>query len=290
MADRIGTVAGLWRYPVKSMGGERVDAAEAGQRGIAGDRGWAVVDVETGKVASAKRPKRWVGLLECAAAYVDEPDPDGGAATIRITLPGGRTIRSDDPDRDRLLSEAIGRSVVLSHTVPEDAAYELSVRDAEGLQAAEPERLTESQVGLVAPPGTFFDTSTLHVLTTSSLDRLAAAHPDGRWDVRRFRPNVLVELDAAPADGFVEAAWVGRTLALGERAKTAVLAEMPRCVMTTVPQGDLPHDPAILRTLAEENKREIEGHGVYACVGVLSNVTAPGTVAVGDPVALGAPL
>ena len=288
MGEQIGTVAELWRYPVKSMGGEQLQTAAAGERGLAGDRGWAICDTETGKIASAKRPKLWLSLLECAAAYVDEPAPDGPAATVQITLPDGAQVRSDDPDRDRLLSEALGRPVTLLNSAPEGASYELRELDAKGLEAEEPERLAESQVGLFAP-GTFFDTSSLHVVADGSLQRLAQAHPDGVWDRRRFRPNVVVSLDA-PADGFVENAWVGHTLHIGDAAQAAALAPMPRCVMTTLPQGDLPRDPLILRTLAQENRVDMPGIGTYACVGVLANFTAPGSVSTGDSVALGAPL
>jgi MOSC domain-containing protein len=283
----IGSVTGLWRYPVKSMQGERLQSASAGLRGLAGDRGWAVIDVETGKVASAKRPKLWLTLLDCAAAYAREPEADGGAGTVRITLPDGREVSSDDPDRDRLLSEALGRSVTMECRAAEGASYDLSVRDAQGLEAADPDQLTDSRVAMYAPPGTFFDTSTLHVLTTNTLGALAEAHPEGRWDSRRFRPNVLVELDEAPASGFAESEWVGRSLELGDRTRADVLAQMPRCVMTTVPQRELPRDPLILRTLAEQNRVEIPGYGVYACVGVLANISAEGTLSEGDPVALG---
>jgi uncharacterized protein YcbX len=290
MADRLGSVAGLWRYPVKSMQGEPVDPAAATERGLAGDRRWAVVDGETGKVVSAKRPKLWLTMLECAAAYVEEPKADGGAAPVAITLPDGRMVRSDDPDRDRLLSEALGRAVTLESFAAEGATFDLRAADADGLEVPEPERLTESPVGMFSPPGTFFDTSTLHVLTTATLDTLAAAHPEGRWDRRRFRPNVVVALDEAPAGGFAENAWVGRSLELGADACASVMAPMPRCVMTTLPQGDLPRDPLILRTMAEHNRQEIPGAGVYACAGALASISAEGMLAVGDPVSLGAPL
>jgi uncharacterized protein YcbX len=290
VADRIGSMEALWRYPVKSMGGEGLDRASAGERGLAGDRAWAIVDTETGKVASAKRPKLWGPMLEWSAAYVEEPEADGAPAPLRITLPDGREVLSEDPDRDRLLSEALGRPVTLQSSAPEGATYDLRALDAEGLEAAEPERLTESGVGLFAPPGTFFDTGTLHVIATASLERLGQAHPDGAWDTRRFRPNVLVSLDEQPPDGFAEADWVGRYLELGDGTQAAVLAQMPRCVMTTLPQGDLPRDPLIMRTLAEQNKIEMEGFGTYACVGVLANVSAPGDLAVGDPVGLGGAL
>lgn len=287
MGERIGTVAELWRYPVKSMQGEALDPATAGERGLAGDRGWAVVDAETGKVASAKRPKLWLTLLECAAEYVDEPGTDGAAATVRITVPDGRAVTTDDPDRDAILSEGLGRAVTMSSSAPEGATYDLRAQDADGLDVPEPEKLTESGVGLFAPPGTFFDTATMHVIPSSSMRTLAEAHPDGQWDRRRFRPNVVVDLDDPPEGEFAENGWVGRSLGLGDETQVAVLAPMPRCVMTTVPQGDLPRDPLILRTLAEQNRVELEGYGTYACVGVLANVSAPGRVAVGDEVALG---
>ncbi len=286
MADRVGSVAELWRYPVKSMQGERVDATVAGERGLSGDRGWAVVDAETGHVVSAKRPKLWLTMLECAAAYAEEPQGDGPAAPVRIALPDGREVHSDDPDRDRLLSDALGRPVTLESRMPEDATYELRAADAEGLDVPEPDRLTESRVGVVAPPGTFFDTSTLHVLATETLEALAGMHPDGRWDMRRFRPNVLVTLDEPPAEGFAENAWVGHSLGLGDETEAVVLAPMPRCVMTTLPQGELPRDPLILRTLAERNRQELGEHGNFACVGAMVNVSVPGRVAAGDEVSV----
>jgi MOSC domain-containing protein len=289
MDEPMGRVAGLRRYPVKSMQGETLDSCPMGERGLAGDRGWAVIDVETGRVVSAKRPKMWGAMLECAAAYVTEPGAEGEPAPVRITLPGGRELLSDDPDRDRRLSEALGRSVTLQGVAPEGATYELSVGDLHGLEAAEPDRMTEAPVALFAPPGTFFDAGTLHLLTTATLERFAALHADGQWDVRRFRPNVVVVLDEAPTEGFPENGWVGRSLQLGE-AQAAVLAPMPRCVMTTLPQGDLKRDPLILRTIAEHNRRTLEGYGDYACAGVLANVSVPGAVAVGDPVSRGAPL
>jgi uncharacterized protein YcbX len=263
------------------MGGERLQSVAGGSLGLAGDRGWAIVDAETGKVASAKNPKLWLSLLECSAAYESEPPADGPKPPVRVTLPGGRAVSSDDPDCDRQLSEGIGRQVTLASTPPPDAAYELSEQDAHGLTAENPDALTETGVGLVSPPGTFFDTSTLHVLTSQTLAHLASFHPDGEWDIRRFRPNVVIDLEDDTAAGFAENEWVGSTLTLGA-LQALVLAPMPRCVMTTLPQGDLPRDPLILRTLAERNRVDLEGHGSYACVGALTNVTQPGEIAVGD--------
>jgi uncharacterized protein YcbX len=288
--ERIGSVAELWRYPVKSMRGEQVGGAMAGLRGLAGDRHWAVIDSETGRVASAKRPKLWLTMLQCTAAYVSEPAADGEAAPVQVTVPDGHEVLSDDPDCDRLLSEALGRPVTLQSSAPEGATYELAKRDAEGLEAADPDRLTESPIAMFAPQGTFFDTSTLHIIASSSLDTLARAHPAGQWEQSRFRPNVVVALDDASDEGFAENGWIGQSLGLGADTQVAVLGPMPRCVMTTVPQGDLPRDPRILRTIAEQNRQEIADYGSYACVGVMANVLAPGTLALEDAVSLSAAL
>jgi uncharacterized protein YcbX len=270
----VGTVAGLWRHPVKSMRGERLDAARVGERGLAGDRAWAVADAETGLVASAKRPKRWGPLLDWTAAYAEEPEPDGGPAPVRISLPGGSDVHSDDPDRDRILSAALGRPVTLLSAAPAEAAYEVEEGGA----------VVESRLGTLAPAGTFFDASPLHLITSATLGRMARAHPGGRWDARRFRPNVLVDV----ADGGTEDAWAGRAVRLGPDVGIAVLAPMARCVMTTLAQADLPHDPAILRTLARENRRDVMGRGGLACAGVMASVSAGGSVKVGDAVAVGA--
>src|SRR3954454_1074012 len=221
------TITELWRYPIKSMRGEQLDATVAGERGLAGDRAWVIVDTETGKIASAKRPKLWLEMLQCTASYVEEPQADASPPAVRITRADGREVTSDDPDRDNLLSEIIGRPVTLTHVKPEGATYELRELDANGLTASEPEAITESPVGMFAPPGTFFDTSPLHVLSTATVEHFESQHPDGDWDIRRFRPNVVVDL--APQEGGVlaEAGWIGHSLHLGASAQAAVLAQMP---------------------------------------------------------------
>jgi uncharacterized protein YcbX len=109
------------------------------------------------------------------------------------------------------------------------------------------------------PPGTFFDCATVHLLTAATLDRLGGLYPQGRFEARRFRPNVVV---ATPdADGFVENDWIGRTLAIGDEVRLRVTAPCARCVMTTLAQGDLPKDPGILRTAAQHTQAHV---GVYA--------------------------
>ena len=287
----------LWRFPVKSMLGERRDELEVSDRGVVGDRSYALLDRSDGKVVSAKNPRKWRRVLELSAAFVDEPTAAGDVPPVTITFPDGATVRSDGAadEVDAALSRFLGRDVYLAAAPPATVTMEETWPDVEGLA---PEAFIESTrietdvpeevvsditMGMAAPPGTFFDLATLHALTTSTLAALRAAHPDGTFDVRRYRPNVLV---STTDGGYVENGWVGRTVALGE-AGVAMAVMMPtmRCIMTTMAQSELPADPSLLRTIAAENRLEIGG-GRWACAGVYGNVAGTGRVAVGDPVTL----
>jgi uncharacterized protein YcbX len=280
----VATVTAIWRYPVKSMIGEELDASAVTEQGLLGDRAYALVDAETGKVASAKNPKRWPNLFECHAALTEPPETAGELPPVRITLPDGATVTSDDSDVDGVLSDVVGRRVTLERTAPTEAVFEEYWPDMEGLSPeGHRNTVTDEPVGITAPPGTFFDNASISVLTTATLDRLGELYPEGRFDVRRFRMNLIVE---ANGDGFVENDWIGHTLAVGDGVSLSVTLADPRCVMTTLPQGDLPKDPGILRAAAQHNRVEIPGSGLYPCVGVYATVTAAGNVRRGDPVAL----
>jgi hypothetical protein len=270
----LGSVATLWRYPVKSMMGEELNATAISGRGVAGDRGYALVDRADGRVASAKNPKKWPRLFEFRAALADAP-------TVRITLPDGTEVRSDAPDVDRILSTALQREVTLARAGGAPAGEGTGAAraagtaeeywpDMEGLEHRD--TVTEFEL----PAGTFFDAAVIHVLTTATLDRLRALYPAGRFETRRFRPNVVVATPSGEA-AFTENAWVGRTLALGDAVRLSITGPCPRCVMTTLAQADLPKDPGILRTAAQHNQ---------ANVGVYASVTRGGTVRRGDAVRL----
>lgn len=259
-----GAVAALWRYPVKSMLGEELDASSVGERGLAGDRAYALIDRETGKVVSGKNPRRGAVLFECHAAFLEPPDP--GAAEpppARITLPGGSTVRTDDAGVDDTISRAINRPVWLR------------------ARATEKPVIDDEQIALLSPPGTFFDAAPVHVVTTASLAALAAASPARRFDARRFRPNVLVAVDAS---GFVENDWVETSLRVGVDVVCHLVMAVPRCVMTTLAQGDLPADKGILQTVTRENRIDVPGMGPNPCVGVYGVVTTGGEIRRGDPV------
>jgi len=266
-SSELGRVVAIWRYPVKSMMGEELNTTAVTSHGLLGDRAYALVDAETGKVASAKNPRRWPNLFDFRAAYVAAPD--SSPATVRITLPDGTPVTSDQSDVEARLSASVGRTVRLARSAPDGAAAEGYWPDHEWL----PDRDTVFEFPL--PPGTFFDGATVHLLTTATLDRLRALAPASRFEVPRFRPNLVIE-PAEGAAGFVENDWIGRTLAIGG-VELKIEGPCPRCVMTTLPQGSLPHDPAVLRTLVRENEGNV---GVYAAI------ARPGLLRRGDTVSV----
>ncbi len=251
----IGSVVSLWRYPVKSMMGEELTSAEVTKFGLLGDRAYAVLDVETGKVASAKNPKKWPNLFSFRAAYIESPRVGEEIPPIRITLPDGIMVRSDDADVDATLSRALGREVALSRSTAKPSLEEYWP-NIEGL--THKDAVTDEPI----PEGTFFDAAVVHVLSTTTIDVLRAAYPEGRFEVRRFRPNVVLQT-ASKREDFIENGWADGALAIGSQVCLNVTGPCPRCVMTTLPQGDLPQDLGILKTAVRHNKG---GVGAYASV------------------------
>jgi len=272
-----GTVAALRRYPVKSMLGEDVDAGEVTLTGLAGDRRLAVVSRTTGKIASAKLPRLWRDLLTLSAAATE--------GAVRITLPEGRTVWSSDADIDMVLSGLLGQPVALTATPPPGAALDRAVPEAvlrDGVDAPVPAELME--LGGGGPPGTFVDFAPLHLLTTSTLDRIAELSPSGRADLRRYRPNVVVR-SAGP--GFTENDWLERSLRIGDDLVLRVIARTPRCAVPTLAHGVLPRDPDALRVLARHNRIEpLDSLDPEPCAGVYAAVLRPGRIRIGDAVRL----
>ena len=266
----LGSVVSLWRYPVKSMMGEELNAAEVTDRGLLGDRAYALRDPSNGKVVSSKNPRKWAKLVDFRAAFAESPRAREKIPPVRITLPDGGLVTSEQRDLNKLLTDALGREVTLAATAPETPSLEEYWPDMEGL--AHRETVTDEAM----PAGTFFDLAVTHVLTTATIDRLRELYPQGRFEVRRFRPNIVVQPASAEKD-FLENAWVAHTLIIGDEVRLNVTGPCPRCVMTTIPQGDLPKDPGILRTAAQHNQVNV---GVYAAV------IRGGTIRRGDPVRL----
>ena len=251
----LGEVVALWRYPVKSMLGEALDAAEVTARGVLGDRAYAVVDPAEGRVGSVKIARKWGRLFECAATFVEEPRAGEKSPPVRITLPDGTTMASVEADVDRRLSAVFGREVRLASEPPPGLKIELTERGADPLDPNAPTRD-------VVLPNPFFDLAALHLVTTGTLEHLSSLYPQGRWEARRFRPNLLVRT-ADGERGFVENGWIGQTLAIGDEVRIKVISPTVRCAMPTLPQADLPPDPGILRTAAQHNQSNV---GAYAMV------------------------
>lgn len=281
----VGRVSAIHRYPLKSMLGEELETAAFGQGGVVGDRRYALVDDETGKVVSVKRPRRWGRMFELTAHTLDDGRP-------AVAFPDGDALAVGDPKLDIRLAEFFGRPVTVVDTPPPDAVFEeVWVRDLKG--GAEPYFGLESRIeegeemidggAFMGPAGNFFNFGAVHLVTSSSIAELTRHGPQSRFDAGRFRPNLVVDTDG---DGFVETAWQGRTLQVGD-VQLSVSITVPRCIMTTLPQGDLPADRDVLRTIAATNSIDVLQTGTtYPCVGVYADVMAHGEIRRGDPVSL----
>lgn len=274
-------VAQLWRYPVKSMIGGEVDAAQFVADGVVGDRTWAVRDEERGGIRGAKK----IGELMRFAA---RDDGDGG---VEITAPDGQLIRTTDADANERLSAALGHRVTLWPLQPADQLdhYRRGRPDSEdpivelrqvfGREADEPfpdfSIFPPVIMEFESPPGTYLDAFPVMVMSTSALRSLTEALPDSVIDVRRFRPTLVVDTGDEP--GHPEFSWVGRQVRIGE-VVLDVPAPCPRCVMVTREvTSDIPADRAVLRHIVRELDQNL---GVYA------NVVQPGTIRTGDTVEL----
>ena len=253
---KVGKTVSLWRYPVKSMLGEELNSSQITERGLIGDRVYALIDQETGKVASAKNPAKWGKLFDFRAAFLDSLQTADNIPPVRITLPDGSQIYSNQGEIDHTLSKVLGREVTLMKASLETPSYEEYWPDIEGI--AHREIVTDEAM----PPKTFFDVAVIHLLTTSTINRFRELYPEGRFEVRRFRPNIVIE-SRSEEKGLIENLWVGKKLTIGEEIVLRVIAPCTRCVMITLPQGDLPKDLGILRTVAKYNQVHA---GVYASV------------------------
>src|SRR6266581_1091610 len=266
----VGSVVSLWHYPVKSMMGEELNATEVTERGLLGDRAYALVDSFDGKAATAKNPRKWPRLFDFAATFVEPARPLAKLPPVRIALPDGTAVTSDQGDLNQILSKALDREVTFRAAPRGAVNADEYWPDMEGLDHR------DTVTDFTLPEGTFFDVAMVHLLTTATLDRLRELYPEGRFEVRRFRPNIVVQLGSGEK-GFVENDWIRCTVHVGDEVRLNITGPCPRCVMTTLSQGDLPKDPSILRTAAQHNHVNV---GVYAAVGRV------GTIRRGDPVRL----
>jgi uncharacterized protein YcbX len=280
----VGKVSEIWRFPVKSMGGSRLERADVGVGGIAGDRAWAMRDELRREVQWGKR---FPVLMRCQARYLEEPG-SGGVTPVAITFPDGETLTSLDAGIHDKLSALTGIEARLWPLQPaaDVEFYKRFPQDPEAFMAEVFQRedgeplpdlsvLPEVLIEHVAVPGTFFDNEAVNVMTTASLAHLRARHPQAAWDVRRFRPNFLVETTAGLA-GLVESGWGGRCLRIGE-VELELTVPTPRCGMTVQPVDELPFDKTVLRAIVSDAAQ---------CLGIGAHCRRPGTVRVGDTVEL----
>jgi uncharacterized protein YcbX len=281
----IGTIKEIWRYPVKSMAGEQLSSCLVGPKGVPGDRGWALRDELAKEIRGAKKLPQ---LFHCAATYREEPS-ESRIPHVQMRLPDGTTIGSDHPEVAARLSALLGRTVTLWPRQPETNTehYRRGAPDNPDIQAELREIFARTPdepipdlsvfpkeiMEFTSPLGTYFDAFPLHLLTTATLNFLTQQNTNACWDVRRFRPNFVIET-AAGLTGLVENAWLSRSVRIGALTVECPLPT-PRCVMTTLAQPELEKDATVLRTIVRDADQNV---GVYA------TITTPGQVKVGDTV------
>ena len=273
-AVMVGRVRSLWRYPVKSMLGESMPALAVDHRGVVGDRGYALWDHATSRVASAKNPRLWKDLLSYSASYTHEPKSGAPLPPIAVhgPLEGADatpiTKRSDDPALMTMLAAQLGRDIELLDQAPPNASLDqywpnIRERDFQNLT-------TELRM----PEGTFFDACPIHAISSATLQALQQLEPNLDFAVERFRPNLLIE-PTGTENGFVEEQWIDGILSIGDQMQLHVDGGCPRCVVTTLAQANLPEEMGNLRATARHNN---------LTAGVQLSVLAPGLIKVNDPV------
>jgi uncharacterized protein len=266
----VGRVAELWRYPVKSMLGERRNQLPITTRGALGDRAWALREIATGRIASAKR---FPQLLAFHARYEEEPT-FAAPGRIQISLPDGRTISPDDPDASSIISDLLGHSVRLENQPGSDEKTGIDRATVFGdvpVSSMKAEWTPETMPDYFQlMTGTFFEIGAVYLLASGSVHHLSKLQGGtAQIDRRRFRPNIYIESEAA---GFVEDSWLGGALNIGA-VRVEGFQPTVWCVTSTLAQQDLPRDLSILRTTAQHHR---------GCLGVYATVTRSGLLQVGD--------
>ncbi len=283
MMEFVGTVKALWRYPVKSMVGESCDSVAIENFGVLGDRLWTVRDETIGEISVVrKNPK----LLQCSARYESAPNIDETPA-VEITFPTGAVSSSASKDTEAMLSELLAKPVTLW---PLQAKRNWQHYRLAGIAGAkEMKRLFANkeipdfssiswmkifELMLFATPlGRYYDVYPLHVLSTNSLAKMAELEPEGDFDVRRFRPNIVIE-NAGKEVGFDEFTWLGGTLTIG----TTIIkcqSRTIRCSAPSQPQAGMEKSAKVMRGLDKHTDRYM---------GINATVLQAGSINVGDEV------
>lgn len=266
-------VQSIWRYPVKSMAGEQLESVRVSPKGVVGDRVYAFVNEESNRTAVVRK---WAeNFLNYHPHFVSEPTADAEVPLLQITMPSGETLTSDTPLLEERISELFERKLKLMSSAPAGVLIEVPAGTLGGSMSG----VTEFPLGGGATPGAFVDYGSLHLIASSTMDHFQKAYPQGRFDVRRFRPNIVIQTQA---DALTENTWVGRTLAIGNELVLRVTIPCPRCISVTLAQDDLPRDPGILRAIAEHNMCDLGDFGTLPCAGVYADVVRAGRIQCGD--------
>jgi uncharacterized protein len=277
MRRAVGTIAELWRYPIKSMLGEQRSELLITGGGSLGDRAKALRDLNTGRIASAKKFPR---LLDFQARYEVEPTYDT-AGRIEVTTPVGRRIYADDPEASAIISEELGHPVRLESEARSEEKTEINRETVFGdvpVSKFKPDWTRETMPDYFQlMKGSFFEIGAVFVVTSGSVDYLCKLQGGtAKIDRRRFRPNIYIESEAGWS-GFVEDWWVGGTLEIGGAVRMQEFQPTVWCVTATLAQEGLPRDLSILRTIANGHK---------GCFGTYATVVKAGLARVADAVVL----
>ena len=284
--NNVPSVAAVFRYPVKSMLGTSVEQAEVCASGLAGDRGWALVDRQTGKIASAKQPRLWRSLLQLRADDQGGAGADPGTA-VTITLPDGTRVQAGEPGADEVLSGFAGRPVALRHGRQAGAGIDRAVPEEVLARGVNAEVAAESlELAREAPGDSFVDYAPVHLITTATLAAVtsAAGAAGAAPRPRVFRPNLI--LATPELSGYAENDWVGRQLAIGGQVRLEIFLPTVRCAVPTLAHGQDPANPQVLRALARSNRIPVGDGGPQTCAGVYARVISPGRLRAGDEVRL----
>ena len=281
----LGKIDSIFRYPVKSMMGEKIEETQVTSNGVLGDRVWAVRDEVRGGIRGAKKIPQ---LMQLSAASVSEPK-EQGSEPAAVTLADGKVIRTDDKNINVRLSQALNHEVTIWPIMPKEQLdhyrrgapdsddLETELRQVFGRTPGEPlpdlSIFPPEILEYESPPGTYFDAFPLLILSKKSLEAMNQRQPASRFDQKRFRPNLLIE-DFDSVDDFPEQAWEGFRLKVGSAVLKAEVV-CPRCVVTTHGFEKLPKDPSIMRGLVKENNGNL---GLYA------SVEKPGKISEGDTI------
>jgi hypothetical protein len=244
---------------------------------------------------TGKSVRKFPDIMRCVGEFLGDPRPGEAPPPVRITFPNGSSVTSDSPDVDRVLSEYWGTDVTLARTAPQDYTidqYHPDIEDAD--PRGNRDTFVDQPLGSAlfealgmagtVPVGSLFDAYPMSMITTSTLGRLQELRPESAFDERRFRMNATIDTKES---GFVENDWVGREVSIGGAVRLKIAMNDPRCVMTTLPQEELPKDTEVLRTLVHNNRHQIGDLGRFPCAGVYAEIESPGTMRIGDRVSLG---